>query len=161
MKDIDLLIKNEIEESQNLEYKQPSKNLEEDCNSLAVTISGFLNTDGGILIYGVTEKKVKKHHYPDEVKWSVTNKETLENLLKSRVIPWDEEIRIFSTFVKKTPESYLQSIYIGYQIISYEAYCRTTTPQKIPQSDFNQIWMKCNKEISKNKIKNRHGSHCI
>jgi predicted HTH transcriptional regulator len=83
--DIHFLIENDIEESQNLEYKQPSNNIENDCNLLAERTSGFLNTDGGILIYGVTEKTEKKHRYPSDIKWCSINKERLENLLKSRI----------------------------------------------------------------------------
>jgi len=45
--DIELLIENKIDESQNLEYKEPTGNLQGDCDDLSKTISGFLNTDGG------------------------------------------------------------------------------------------------------------------
>jgi len=92
--DIKSLIQNQIDESHNLEYKQPSSNLEKDCNDLGKTISGFLNTDGGILVYGVSEKKEGKHRYPDSTKWCDVPKERLESLLKSRVQPWKETVSI-------------------------------------------------------------------
>ena len=92
--DIEPLIKNNIDESQNLEYKEPTENVEKDCNHLAKTISGFLNTDGGILIYGVSEKKENNHTYPTDMKWCNTPKERLENLLKHKIQPWEERIRI-------------------------------------------------------------------
>jgi len=57
IRDIHALIQNKIDESQNLEYKEPSENLNKDCNNLAQTISGFLNTDGGIIVYGVSERE--------------------------------------------------------------------------------------------------------
>jgi len=92
--DILSLIQNKVDESQNLEYKEPSKDLSEDCNNLAKSISGFLNTDGGILIYGVSERKEDDHRFPTDAKWCDTAKERIENLLKSRIQPWEERIKI-------------------------------------------------------------------
>ena len=92
--DIQLLIDNKIDESQNLEYKTPTKNVNKDSDYLAKAISGFLNTDGGIVIYGVSENREKYHIYPVQLEWSGTPKEQLENLLKSRIQPWEENIRI-------------------------------------------------------------------
>jgi hypothetical protein len=92
--DIQFLIDEKIDESQNLEYKQPTQDHQKDCDNLAEVIAGFLNTDGGIIVYGVSEKKEKEHRYPDKIIWSICTKEKLENLLVSRVQPWDERIRM-------------------------------------------------------------------
>lgn len=67
--DILSLIENKIDESQNLEYKEPSRNSDKDCNNLAETISGFLNTDGGIVLYGISEERDGDHRYPIDIKW--------------------------------------------------------------------------------------------
>jgi hypothetical protein len=55
--DIQLLIDNKIDESYNLDYKQPSGDAHSDCNNIAIVVSSFLNTAGGIIIYGVAESK--------------------------------------------------------------------------------------------------------
>lgn len=99
--DIQSLIKNKVDESQNLEYKEPSKDLNEDCNNLAKAMSGFLNTDGGILVYGVSETEEGDHRYPSDIIWSDTAKERLENLLTHRIQPWEERIRIHRIKSKK------------------------------------------------------------
>lgn len=94
LKDISILVEHKIEESYNLEYKQPTRNVKKDCNSIAKQISGFLNSNGGIIIYGVVENKVNHHSYPTDYKYINIAKEHLENLLKSRIDPWHEQIKI-------------------------------------------------------------------
>ncbi len=107
--DISILVEHKIEESYNLEYKQPTRNVKKDCNSIAKQISGFLNSNDGIIIYGVIEKKVNHHSYPSGYKYTNTPKEHLENLLKSRVDPWHEQIKI-----KRIPNKneFLEGIFV-------------------------------------------------
>jgi len=92
--DIAILIDNKVDESHNLEYTEPSQNVDKDCNELAKMISGFLNTGGGIIVYGVSEGRKNDHRYPTNLKWIDLSKERLENILVSRVQPWNEKVRI-------------------------------------------------------------------
>jgi hypothetical protein len=48
--DFQLLINDKIDESQNLEYKKPTDEPQKDCDNLAEVISGFLNTEGGVIL---------------------------------------------------------------------------------------------------------------
>ena len=93
--DIEFLIERRIDESQSLEYKEPTSNLEKDCDDLAKAISGFLNTEGGIIIYGVSEERENEHRYPENIMWCGAPKEQFESLLLNRVQPWEERIRIY------------------------------------------------------------------
>jgi hypothetical protein len=108
--DIQLLIDNRIDESQNLDYKQPSDDLQNDTNKLAEVISSFLNTDGGIIVYGVTETRDKEgHRFPCNILWSKETKERIENLLISRVQLWSEDILIQRIANEKNP---IEGLYI-------------------------------------------------
>lgn len=107
--DIQLLIDNKIDESHNLEYKGATTNTQSDCDNIAVAISSFLNTDGGIVLYGVSETKGSKPKYPNGFSWSNASKEQIESLLVSRVHPWSERIRIHRI---KKKNSATQGIFI-------------------------------------------------
>jgi hypothetical protein len=93
--DIESLIQNKIDESLTLEYKEPTENSEKDCDDIAKTISGFLNTEGGILVYGMSEKRDADHRYPDNMKWCDLTKERFESLLLNRVQSWEPRTRIY------------------------------------------------------------------
>jgi predicted HTH transcriptional regulator len=105
--DIQKLIDNEIEESLHLDYEEiPRTNVK--YEGLAAHISGFLNTAGGIAIFGVSEKKGK---LPHKITWTSITKETLESSLFSKIQPWNEGIKIFP---KENPEDNTQRIFIIY-----------------------------------------------
>lgn len=90
LKDIQSLIDNKIEEFLHLDYEAiPSKNVSYD--GLSEHISGFLNTSGGIAIFGLAEQKKR---FPFELTWTRIKKETVENNLFQKVQPWDEDIKI-------------------------------------------------------------------
>ena len=73
-----MLIQNKTEEFRNLDYESiPENNIS--YNGLARHISGFLNSSGGVIIFGVREKREGKHTVPREITWtSIINKETVE-----------------------------------------------------------------------------------
>lgn len=109
LKDVSILIEHKIEESYNLEYKQPTRNVKKDCNSIAKQISAFLNSNGGIIIYGVVEEKVIPHSYPTDYKYINIAKEQIENLLKSRIDPWNEQVKIKRI---KNKNDFLEGIFV-------------------------------------------------
>lgn len=62
--DIESLIKNNAEESLNLEFKEARALSKEDKYKAEITkdVSAFANSDGGIIIYGIQEKEHKASH---------------------------------------------------------------------------------------------------
>ena len=87
--DIDKLIEDKVEESQHLDYEEIP--IKPKFDGLAKHVSGFLNTSGGVVIFGVSEQKNK---IPIKITWSSIRKETVENNLYQRVEPWNENIEI-------------------------------------------------------------------
>ena len=81
VQDIENLIENQIKESLTLEYKEARKNV----NEIMKTISAFANTKGGVVIFGLKEKK----GIPTSISW-VNNrgtKEQIENIILSNIQP--------------------------------------------------------------------------
>ena len=81
--DIEYLIKNEVEESIHLDYKAAGALTKEDNKRTEITkdVSSFANSDGGIIIYGVSEKD----HRPSEISpinGRVFTKEWIENVFQ-------------------------------------------------------------------------------
>jgi hypothetical protein len=94
--DIQKLIDDKTEESLHLDYEAiPESNVTFD--GLAKHISGFLNTSGGIVIFGVGEATHGKHKVPSKITWTnLINKETVERSLSSKIEPWSDDIKLVS-----------------------------------------------------------------
>lgn len=108
--DIFRLIENKTEESLHLDYESiPEKHVK--YEGLAEHISGFLNTSGGIIVFGVAEKKENGRIIPDHITWTTIKKETVENNLYQRVDPWHEDIRILPF---SNPKNDIERIFLIY-----------------------------------------------
>ena len=90
--EIQKLIDNEIEESLHLDYEEIPPDVKYD--GLAEHVSGFLNTSGGLVVFGVSETKKKGRHIPHDFTWTTIKKEAVENNLYQRIDPWYEDIQI-------------------------------------------------------------------
>ena len=95
LEDIENLIKNEVEESLYLDYKEARALAKTDKARLDITkdVSSFANSDGGIIVYGVSEQGAK----PKEVTpidGSEFAKEWLENIIQ-QIQPRIDGIKIF------------------------------------------------------------------
>jgi len=98
-KDILEFIDRKIEENLNLDYKNIDKF--EDPDDLSNKIASFANSDGGLLILGISEVSIgedqNKKFFPDKITWSKSKykKETLEDRLFIRIKPWIDNLRIY------------------------------------------------------------------
>lgn len=85
-------INDQVEESLNLEYKgSQSLQLTDGCkNEISKDVSAFANSNGGIIIYGISEPQAGNKHLPaaiDPTKRNIFSKETLEQIINSRINP--------------------------------------------------------------------------
>lgn len=96
--DITAFIERGIEESINLDYKQIEKY--SDTDDLSNKIASFANSDGGLIILGISEKSIgsgsNKKILPNEITWGKEEykKEDLDNRLFSKIKPWINDLRI-------------------------------------------------------------------
>lgn len=102
--DVNAFIKEKIEENIHLDYTQMSTTEEPNYNEISKSVSAFLNSDGGLLVLGVSEQKLKEKTgkvtnvriFPSGITWgpSTLTREKLEHALKSKVQPWHNDIII-------------------------------------------------------------------
>jgi len=85
--DIQVLIDEQTIEDYSLDYTEIPKRISYD--ELAKNISAFLNTNGGLVIFGVREQKKK---YPKEITWGKISKETLVRSLRGKIEPWHDNL---------------------------------------------------------------------
>jgi hypothetical protein len=91
--DVQRLVDNEIEESLHLDFEEISKEHVK-YDGLAQHVSGFLNTSGGVVVFGLSERKEKGRNVAYRITWATIKKESVENNLYQRVDPWCEDIQI-------------------------------------------------------------------
>lgn len=88
-KDLTSLIRDQIEEGLNLEYKA-SKALENTVD-ISKDVSAMANSAGGLIIYGIREYDIKeKRHLPekiDPVNRLICSKEKLEQIINNNIDP--------------------------------------------------------------------------
>lgn len=111
--DLQRLIQNEVQESLHLDYKG-SQGLTTEKNDVAKDVSAFANSDGGLIIWGITESGHKPTAVDSGVDHIRYNREWLENVITSNIAPKVNGIVIVqiplsdsaSAFAVKIPKSY-------------------------------------------------------
>jgi len=105
---IEELINNRVEESLNLDYKAAAslKRDSQKISEISKDVSAFANSDGGKIIYGVSENQANKH-WPGEIdpinRQEVT-KEWLEQIIHTRIHPKIDGIHIFPIELKDSSD---------------------------------------------------------
>ena len=96
LEDLDNLIKNGIEESLQLDYKASGSLSKEDKKKSEISkdISAFANSDGGIIIYGISEENHKPTSY-SYIDGTVYTKEWLENIIDGNIQQRIKGVKIF------------------------------------------------------------------
>lgn len=97
--DINLLIKNAVEESTGIEYKRSfADDKQKRREDIAKDVSAMANANGGIIIYGLNEKETSKgHSVPEDITPVSTesmSKDQLAQIISSNISPRIKDIEI-------------------------------------------------------------------
>ena len=111
---LNLLIKNEVQESTHLDYKASPAIDNKKKGEIAKDASAFANSDGGIIIYGIQENEHLPVKIDEGVDHSKYTREWLEQVINSNISPIIDGIEIVqiplsserSSFVIKIPKSF-------------------------------------------------------
>jgi hypothetical protein len=109
IQDLQRLIDDKVEESQQLEYKSGQALQNRDVNKdIAKDVSAMANASGGVIIYGIREHNVSdKKHIPESItpiQRAEFSKERLEQIINSNISPKIEGIIIHPIQLEKPNE---------------------------------------------------------
>jgi hypothetical protein len=133
------LIDGKIEESSSLEYKA-AKALE-DNESISIDVSSFANASGGVIIYGISEHKEKKHvpERLDPVDRMLVRKEWLEQIISSNIYPRIDNLQVIPVSDDENGEKGYYVIEVPTGSTAHQAsdkrYYRSHNFQKLPMLD--------------------------
>ena len=103
--DLQALITNEVQESIHLDYKDSRALNKSKRHEIAKDVSAFANSDGGVIIYGITEDQHLPKQLDEGVDHSVFSREWLEEVIGSNVNPTIDDIIIKKLGVKSALDS--------------------------------------------------------
>lgn len=89
IEDVEMLVRDRVPEDIHLDYKRSAAIADDKRGEIAKDVSAFLNSDGGVLIYGVEEDQAQ--HVParidDGVDHTQYSREWLEHVIGSNIQP--------------------------------------------------------------------------
>lgn len=108
------LIANGTEENSELEYKSGAALQRDEKKMTEATkdVSAFANSNGGVLIYGISEERTKRHlpSHIDPVDRKAITKEWLEQILNARIRPRIHGIKIHVVTIEDDKVVYILEI---------------------------------------------------
>lgn len=134
------LIKDQVQESLNLEYKRSDSlfNNEGNKEEISKDVSAFANSDGGTIVYGVVENKGVPLQIDDGIEVE-GKREWIEQIVNSRIHPRIHGLRIFPIDLKSKPGRCLFAVEIPVGTTAYQAsdfrYYRRFNFQSVPMYD--------------------------
>lgn len=112
--DVEKLIADQVQEDIHLDYKASPAIDSSKRSEIAKDVSAFANSDGGVLIYGITENNNLPVGIDDGIDHTKYSREWLEQVINSNVSPRIEDVRISpiqlsverSVFAVQIPKSF-------------------------------------------------------
>lgn len=140
------LIRDEIEENLNLEYKSAEALVKSEIKKKEISkdVSALANSDGGIIIYGIAEyNEPKKSHLPekiDPINRKEFPKEWVEQILNTNIFPRIPNLLITPVKIQKSNELVIYVIEVPKSNTAHQAfdkrYYKRYNFESIPMYDY-------------------------
>jgi predicted HTH transcriptional regulator len=139
-KDIEFLMAQKIEESLYLEYKSGAALRSNNKQELAKDVSAFANSDGGVIIYGISETD----YYPSEysfVNGTEITREWLESIIQGNIKRRIPNLKIFPIRFNKNPKLTIFVVQIppsniAPHMTSFGRYYKRHNFQSVPMEEY-------------------------